>query len=55
MASPESPGDVHSPESPGDAHAEEPDIASPGALPADRTRAAFCPALPDGRAGAPPG
>ncbi|MEU0741646.1 helix-turn-helix domain-containing protein [Streptomyces sp. NPDC006134] len=32
------------------AHAEEPDIASLGALPADRTRAAFCLALLDGRA-----
>jgi DNA-binding transcriptional ArsR family regulator len=40
---------VISPDSPG-VHAEEPDIASLAALLADRTRAAFCLALLDGRA-----
>ncbi len=33
-----------------DMYAKEPDLAALGALPADRTRAAFCLALLDGRA-----
>lgn len=45
-------GRVTSPDSSG-VHAEEPDIASLGALLADRTRAAFCLALLDGRAWTP--